>query len=64
MQSLEEHNNEVLNNMYKLGDPHKNNIACPECGEELWDTNPSLCLTSYPPQYAVHCDCGYTGYRR
>ena len=38
--------------------------ACPECQHELMDSNPSVCLTSWPPQYMVHCpNCGYTGSR-
>ena len=44
--------------------PHPNGIACPECQCELMDSNPSICLTSCPPQYSVHCpSCGYTGTR-
>lgn len=46
------------------GGPVKNGIACPECGEELWDIEPREILTSYPPQKSVAClKCGYTGYR-
>lgn len=43
--------------------PHPNGIACPACGKELWDSNPSLTLTSNPPKKNVHCGCGYHGYR-
>ena len=43
--------------------PERNGIGCPECGEELWDSNPMMTLTSNPPKKNVHCDCGYTGYR-
>ena len=44
--------------------PHPNGIACPECGEELWDSNPSIALTSNPPQKNIHCPkCLYVGYR-
>jgi DNA-directed RNA polymerase subunit RPC12/RpoP len=31
-------------------------IACPHCGDELQDTNPSVVTTSLPPQKAVHCN--------
>ena len=41
----------------------KNNIACPKCGSELYDTRPFETLASLPPQKAVACGCGYTGYR-
>ncbi len=63
MKTLEEHNNSMANQFNMMGVPVKNNITCPECGDELWDTDNSMCLTSYPPKYAVHCDCGYKGYR-
>ena len=42
--------------------PRLNGIACPKCGEELYDTN-SLILTSMPPKRNIHCECGYKGYR-
>lgn len=42
----------------------KNGIACPKCGSELIDTNPSTVLASCPPQKNISCeDCDYTGYR-
>ena len=41
-----------------------NGIACPWCDKELLDSNPSVTLTSDPPQKNVECPaCGYTGYR-
>lgn len=44
--------------------PHPNRIACPGCGAELWDSDPSVTLTSNPPQKNVHCPaCDYRGYR-
>ena len=44
--------------------PVKNGIACPNCGTELWDSNPMITLTSYPAQKDVHCtECHYKGYR-
>lgn len=48
----------------RLRQPHANGIACPGCGKELWDSSPSMLLTSNPPQKNVHCPaCGYSGYR-
>lgn len=46
-------------------EPRLNGIRCPECKFELYDSDPSSVLTSYPPKKAIHCDnCGYTGYRK
>ena len=64
MISLKEHNTNKMNNFVNFGDPVKNDIACPECGRELWDTNPMMQLSSCPPQYAIHYDCGYKGFRK
>jgi len=45
-------------------EPKLNGVACPKCGAELFDTKPSVVLTSYPPQRNIHCSvCGYKGYR-
>ena len=44
--------------------PCFNGIQCPECGAELYDSNPACILTSNPPQKNVSCrKCGYRGYR-
>ena len=44
--------------------PCPNNIACPECGAELWDTRPHVVLLSNPAQTDIHCpDCDFHGYR-
>ena len=61
--SLEEHNKKhgVL---YDYTSPRRNGIACPECGCELLDSNPSNMLLSNPPQFQVHCSsCDYHGTR-
>jgi hypothetical protein len=43
--------------------PVLNGIACPECGEELVDSEPYI-ITSFPPKRKVHClACGCTSYR-
>lgn len=44
--------------------PHPNGIECPTCSKELWDSDPTMVLTSNPPQKNIHCPaCGYRGYR-
>jgi hypothetical protein len=66
LKTLDEHNAEawsVHQNWTDMSKPQPNGIACPECGKELWDSNPTIILTSNPPKKNVHCDCGYTGYR-
>ena len=67
MKTLEEHNEQRMNNwrlLEKMKDPHPNGIACPECGKELWDSNPTAVLASNPPKKNVDCpECGYRGYR-
>lgn len=41
-----------------------NGIGCPKCGMELYDSNPGIQLTSWPPKRNVACsECDYTGYR-
>lgn len=64
LESLDDHNKTRLE-VFKLtieGIP--NGIACPSCGKELMDSVPSVCLTTWPPQYSTHCPaCGYTGTR-
>jgi len=45
--------------------PQPNGIACPECGEELMDSD-ALLLTSIPPRRNIHCpgrNCVFVGYR-
>ena len=67
MKTLDEHNAEqhaTWNAIAKMKEPHPNGIACPDCGEEMWDSDPMVTLDSYPPQKNVHCPkCGYRGYR-
>ena len=66
IKSLEEHDYErnSFNWNINLNEPQLNGIACPDCGEELYDTDPMQVLTSNPPKKAIHCDnCGYRNYR-
>lgn len=66
LKTLDEHNAEYMSYHTAMYDnrPQKNGIACPNCENELLDTNPFTTLTSNPPKKNVHCDnCGYVGYR-
>ena len=67
MESLDEYNKrrraEHAAIQSALSGVRPNGIACPECGKELYDTNPHEVLASLPPQKNVHCECGYSGYR-
>ena len=66
MKSLDEHNAESIKRHSKLNStlPQPNGISCPECGNELVDSDPTMVLASDPPQRDVHCEvCDYHGYR-
>ncbi len=64
LRNLDDHNQFALDAYNLIMTPHLNGIACPECGEELRDSNPSVALTSWPPQFPTYCPaCGYTGTR-
>lgn len=66
MKTLEEHNamRFALHAELNSNKPRRNGIACPNCHAELFDSDPRVTLTSWPPQKAVHCDqCGHKGYR-
>ncbi len=64
MKSLEDFNKKRNNLYVNQGKPYLNGIECPKCGEELWDTNPNVTLTSMPPQKNIGCkNCDYKGYR-
>lgn len=62
MKTLEEHNRSVLREKTRI---RGNGILCPKCKTgELYDSQPDIMLTSYPPQYPVAClDCDFTGSR-
>jgi len=67
MISLDEHNKRLQaqhEQTRKSMEPHGNGIECPKCKSELWDSNPSITLSSNPPQKNTHCPkCDYRGYR-
>jgi transcription elongation factor Elf1 len=63
-QSLDEFNKSRASAIKKAKTPHPNGLNCPQCKAELWDSSPTLRLSSNPPQLNVHCPkCGYKGYR-
>ncbi len=53
--SLEEANKAAIDNYWKKNPPAQNGIACPVCGEELWDSNPGHQYFTTPPQIATEC---------
>ncbi len=62
--NLEEENNRKRQSIRERLEPKLNGIACPECGEELYDREPLKMLTSFPPKKSVICkNCNYTGFR-
>lgn len=66
LKNLDEYNAQQNNLHWKLNsyEPQLNGIACPECGEELYDSSPMITLASMPPKKNVHCSkCDYVGYR-
>jgi len=66
LKNLDEHNAKIRSLQYAMNDnsPKPNGIACPQCGNELLDSNPMITLTSYPAKKNIHCSkCDYVGYR-
>lgn len=63
MKSLEQHNEEKRK-FYKRNEyPKLNGIACPECGNELYDVDQERLLSS-PPKRKIYCEiCDYKGTR-
>lgn len=65
LKTLEEHNESVMRSILDTW-PREvpNGIACPNCGKELVDADPSVTLRSHPPQKRVACkSCGWLGTR-
>jgi hypothetical protein len=61
--TLEEHNKKAIKK-HKIEQYPTNGIACPECGNELVDSEPHATLMSMPPQKQIAClKCKYSGYR-
>lgn len=59
---LDDFNNQ-RQHQYFVRKDEPNGIACPDCGKEMFDTDPSSIMASNPPMMQVACQCGYTGYR-
>jgi hypothetical protein len=66
LKDLNEHNAEASSIQWAMNDdsPVLNGIACPKCGEEMYDSSPMVMLTSFPAQKNVNCSkCDHVGYR-
>ena len=66
LKNLNESNAQASSMQWAMNDnsPVLNGIACPKCGEELYDSSPMITLTSMPAQKNVHCiKCDHVGYR-
>ena len=66
LKNLDEYNAQQNNLHWQLNsnESQLNGIACPKCGEELYDSNPMMTLTTMPPKKNVHCSkCDYVGDR-
>jgi hypothetical protein len=66
LKNLATHNADASSSQWAMMDnsPQLNGIACPKCGEELYDSSPNCILTSMPAQKNVHCSkCDHVGYR-
>ena len=64
LKTLFEHNIRIIEAHKSLCEPSPNGIACPDCGQELVDSNPGVVLTSLPPQMRIHCQgCDFKGTR-
>jgi len=66
LKNLSEHNSQASISQWAMMDdsPVLNGIACPKCGEEMFDSRPMTTLASMPTQKNVNCSkCDYVGYR-
>lgn len=62
LKTIEEYNKEKQK-FYDFMNNNRTGIACPQCGDEMLETNPGVILTSNPPQKNVHCPtCKYKSY--
>lgn len=65
MVSLDEWNEKIqkMNDWKNIPYPKENGIACPDCGEKLFDID-GIVLLSDPPKKRVICKkCSFAGYR-
>jgi uncharacterized protein with PIN domain len=62
--TLRDNDEKRLKHHERVRQPKPNGVACPECGEELVDTEPLEPLNSWPPKKRCHCQaCGWQGRR-
>ncbi len=62
METLDEINREICKSYSIDNSPIKDGIKCPKCNKDLYSTPMTTSLTD-PHQRAIHCKCGYKGYR-
>ena len=63
LKTLDEHNR-IVGELRKIQETGHTGIACPNCGNELFDSSPGIVLLSNPPQYRVFCRvCNWMGSR-
>jgi hypothetical protein len=64
LKSLHEFNRDRRAALRQQEGPQPNGIACPNCADEMLDSNPDAVLLTDPLQKAIHCPtCQYKGYR-
>jgi len=66
LKNLDQHNSQASYTQFSImnNNPKLNGIACPKCGNELFDSRPMIILTTMPAQKNVHCSkCDHIGYR-
>jgi hypothetical protein len=66
LEQLDNYNSRRRRQYFIAGQQLHNGIACPQCGQELYDDSVDEVLTSYPPQKRIHCinlQCKYRGTR-
>jgi predicted RNA-binding Zn-ribbon protein involved in translation (DUF1610 family) len=65
MKTLHQHNLLTMQRYEKVVKTIANGLACPNCGNELHDSDPrNIPTTAFPTGVQVHCPaCGYMGKR-
>lgn len=62
LKSIEEYNKERMT-FFSNNVQVNTGIACPQCGDEMKESNPGMILLSNPPKKTVHCDtCKYSSF--
>jgi len=60
LKSIEEYNKERMT-FFSNNIEANTGIACPQCGDQLKESNPGMLLMSNPPRKSVRCDtCNYS----